>query len=338
MKYSYFFSLLVVILVGCNLKVGTNNESEKGPHVEATEDSAANVVVAENQFVVNDVATDVTEQQPTKRNSLLPFFKNGIGYYIEKDTAITHRLFGSNKSPDLPFNTRVEVQEVLENDVINQQEFFWVKLKGIDGAFPSFMFSNFKFPYTKDRYSLKRVYSEGYTSGGRTGTKIDPPGSAQDIFGWQKDSLGWRSSKDLIGLSNFDGESGWIIKGVRISSDSLSFNAAVHLFFYCAALYDEGLELQQNFMHSPDVKIWYATYILPPYNKEGFCRVIEKDGYVQILAEDRTVCDQSVHFEYNSFTERIRKALSLGEFTDRNWMDFISGDDFFEVARELFEE
>ena len=235
MKTNLIGTLIITLIVSsCNYTSQSHNKVNNA-NVDLAEDSIKPDIESDN---TNDITVDsINSQKETEiaeDGSLLPFFKNGVGYYIEKDSAITHRLFGNYKSPSIPFNTRVEVEDVFDSAIINGQKFFWVSLKGIEGKYPSFFFSTFKFPYTKEGYSMPDP--NNINDPGRTGTNITPTSTVSDLTGWFIDSLGWQSSKEFINLSDIDGESGWLEHGIRINADSLSFNAAVQLYFHAAYL------------------------------------------------------------------------------------------------------
>ena len=96
------------------------------------------------------------------------------------------------------------------------------------------------------------------------------------------------------------------------------------------------MNLQQNFIYENGVKIWYATLVLLPYDTYEFCRIFEKDGYIQILSESNS--GDYPEGYYDELTNVIKEVLSTGNFSDNNWHLWVSGDWFFDDAEEIYSE
>ncbi len=260
--------------------------------------------------------------------SKLPYFRSRQGYFIAKDPEITKMLLDYEQDSLPKFGDQITVAGMLRKDTVNGQIFNWLKIEEHNKKIPSLFLSHFEFPYVGEGRDIRRIQSDGKVRGGRSGIYVDLPDAISNFFLYMRDTIGWQRNKGFMSLSDFDGESGWIKKGVRISSDSLSFYAAVQLFFHIAHPYHKDFELRKNYLFNDVVNIWYATFEIPQFNTEGFCRVIERNGFVQILAE-YIMAEEA--FSYDEWTNLIEEVISKGDYNSNEWKEIISGDGHFEV-------
>lgn len=253
-------------------------------------------------------------------------------YFILKGKEISSLFLKKDYKINYPFNEPVTVVDTLRQDLKNGIKFYWLKVEETEQQIPSTYLSKFRFPYVKEGKDLGGIDAFGKDSAGDNSFEkgwLYSLHSFNDLLVFFFDSLGWESfpEEDFLTYGTYDEESYHQQYVCRISPDYITFFTAVQLFYHIANLSDKHLIKQQDYLYNDDVKIWYTIYKSPNNNEhEVFCRVIEKDGYIQMAIDYELYYDQA---QYGVLSEALGKVLKNKAYDEAFWGWTISFDGQF---------
>ena len=172
---------------------------------------------------------------------------------------------------------------------------------------PNVRVSNFKFPTEKIADKSANMYE-----------------ALGLLYGYFTDDLQWKYSKECLEYGNFDEESNWRQRSIRLSTNKLTFDDGIQLF-YNIYLDNKKLNIKHNSLFNNDLKIWYAVFKTKEKFEDAeeqqvitFCRVIEKNNYIQLIV------DYDYWRDYDEITKYINKIIKNRNYHDAIWEQEIS--------------
>ena len=154
------------------------------------------------------------------------------------------------------------------------------------------------------------------------------------LYEYFSDSLKWIRSKEFLQYGNHGEEEFWRQGSIRLSINKLTFDDGIRLFYHIY-LTDKDVEIKHNKMVNDDVKIWYAVFkTKEKFQKAGekpiitFCRVIEKNNYIQLIV------DFGYWRDYDEITNYLNKIIKNRNYNDRIWKEEISLEEQYLIIEE----